>query len=160
MATQYSQNGWPASVNKDVIGVKNFDVPGTQRHFSCAQAVAPILINFAAEYHKQIQPIDVGIYDDWGYNFAVIPNQSDYSNHASGTAIDINATLHPWKKTGTFSLVKLVKLHLLVRKYGIRWGGDYQHGWKDEMHFEIVETPVQVRARIASMKLPMPQVSK
>ena len=160
MATQYSQNGWAASPDKNAIGVKNFQVPGTQRHFSCAAAVAPILIAFAAEFHKNIEPIDVGTYDDWGYNFAVIPNQSDYSNHASGTAIDINATLHPWKKTGTFSLVKLVKLHLLVRKYGIRWGGDYAHGWKDEMHFEIVETPIQVRARIATMKLPMPQVSK
>lgn len=157
---QYSQNGWPASVNKETIGVKNFQVPGANRHFSCASAVAPILIAFAAEFHKTIQPIDTGTYDDWGYNFAVIPNQHDYSNHASGTAIDVNATLHPWKKIGTFPLIKRVKLHLLVKKYGIRWGGDYCAGWKDEMHYEIVETPVQVRARIAKMKLPMPAVSK
>lgn len=158
--TLLSQNGWPASADRNSIGVKNFQVPNANRHFSCASAVAPILINFAAEFHKSIEPIDVGTYDDWGYNFAIIPNQSDYSNHASGTAIDINATLHPWKRTGTFSLVKLVRLHLLVRKYGIRWGGDYQHGFVDPMHFEIVETPAQIRARIASMKLQTPKESK
>jgi D-alanyl-D-alanine carboxypeptidase len=158
--TLLSQNGWPASANKDAIGVKNFQVPGANRHFSCAQAVAPILIAFAAEFHKSIEPIDVGTYDDWGYNFAVIPNQTDYSNHASGTAIDIDATLHPWKRTGTFNLIKLVKLRLLVRKYGIRFGGDYAHGWVDPMHYEITESAVMVRDRIKAMKLPMPAVSK
>ena len=155
-----SQNGWPASADKNAIGVKNFDVPGTTRHFSCASAVAPILIAFAAEFHTKIEKIDVGTYDDWGYNFAVIPNQTDYSNHASGTALDIDATLHPWKKTGTFNALKVIQLHLLVKKYAIRWGGDYSSGWKDEMHFEIVETPEQVKARIAKMKLTMPKVSK
>jgi hypothetical protein len=155
-----SQNGWTASANKNAIGVKNFDVPGTTRHFSCASAVAPILINFAAEFHQTIEKIDVGTYDDWGYNFALIPNSKDYSNHCSGTALDIDATLHPWKKSGTFKPLKLIQLRLLVKKYGIRWGGDYLHGFKDEMHFEITETPEQVKARIAKMKLTMPKVSK
>lgn len=155
-----SQNGWIASKDKNAIGVKNFQVPGTQRHFSCTQAVAPILINFAAEFHKQVEPIDTGTYDDWGWSVGdSVGIGAMSSNHASGTAIDINATLHPFSRSGTFNLVKLVKLHLLVRKYGIRWGGDY-HSTKDEMHFEIVETPIQVRARIATMKLPMPQLSK
>ena len=156
---QFSQNGWVASPDKNAIGVKNFQVPETQRHFSCATAVAPILIAFAAEFHKNIEPIDVGTYDDWGYNFAVIPGSNSYANHSSGTAIDIDATLHPWHKKGTFNPIKLVKLQLLVKKYGLRWGGNYVHS-TDEMHFEIVETPIQVRARITSMKLPMPQVSK
>lgn len=157
--TLKSQNGWIASNNKDEIGVKNFDIPGTTRHFSCASAVAPVLIGFAADFHKQIEPIDVGTYDDWGYNFAVIPGSDKYANHASGTAIDIDATLHPWHKKGTFSPVKAVKLRLLVKKYGLRWGGDYVHS-TDEMHFEINETPEQVKARVAKMKLPMPKISK
>lgn len=155
-----SQNGWLASANRDAIGVKNFIAPGTRRYFAVATAAAPVLINFAAEFHVSIERIDVAVYDDWGYHFAVIPYQTDYSNHASGTAIDLNATLHPWQKTGTFSLWKRIKLRLLVKKYGIRWGGDYASGWKDEMHFEIVETPLQVEARIAKMKLTMPKVSK
>jgi len=155
-----SQNGWTASDDRNAIGVKNFIVPGTTRHFAVASAVAPILINFAAEFHKKISKIDVGTYDDWGYNFALIPNQKDYSNHASGTAIDIDATLHPWKKSGTFSIKKTIKLRRIAKKYGIRWGGDYKSGWKDEMHFEIIETPSQVKARIAKMKLTTPKVRK
>lgn len=155
----YSQNGWLASANKDVIDVNNYDVPGANRHFSCASAVAPILVNFAADFHKQVEPIDTGTYDDWGYNFAVIPGSDKYANHSSGTAIDIDATLHPWHKKGTFNPIRLVKLQLLVKKYGIRWGGNYVNS-TDEMHFEITETPEQVKARIAKMKLPMPKVSK
>ena len=153
-----SQNGWTASADRNAIGVKNFIVPGTTRHFAVASAVAPILIAFAAEFHKKIEKIDVGTYDDWGYNFALIPNQKDYSNHASGTAIDIDATLHPWKKSKTFSIRKTIKLRRIVKKYGIRWGGDYTSGWKDEMHFEITETPLKVKARIAKMKLTTPKV--
>jgi hypothetical protein len=118
------------------------------------------LIAFAAEFHKSVEPIDVGTYDDWGYNFAVIPNQTDYSNHASGTAIDVNATKHAWKSpTSGFTLVKEAAIDALCKKYGIRWGWRYQSGWKDPMHYEITETPAQVKARITTMKLPTPKVS-
>lgn len=158
--TFFSQNGWVASSNKDEIHVKNFQVPNANRHFSCTEGAAPILIAFAAFYHQYIQKIDVGTYDDWGYNFAVIPGQSIYSNHASGTAIDINATLHPWKSTkSNFNKLQEIRIRWKCRQLGIRWGFDYKYGWKDPMHFEIIETPAQVKARIASLKLPMPKVS-
>ena len=158
----HSQNGWLASADRNVIDVHNYQVPGAHRYFSCASGVAPILINFAGEFHAKIEKIDTGTYDDWGYATpVVIPGSPIISNHGSGTAIDINAVFHPWKKIGTFHLLQVVKLHLLLKKYGIRWGGDYGKGcFKDEMHFEIIETPAQVKARIAKMKLPMPQVSK
>ena len=157
----FSQNGWPASADRNLIQIRNYQVPGSNRYFSCTAAVAPILINFAAEFHKLIEPIDVGTYDDWGYATpVVIPGSTTVSNHGSGTAIDIDATLHPWKVSGTFKFIKVVRLRLLVRKYGIRWGGDYAHGWKDEMHFEIVENQAQVKTRIASMRLLMPSIHK
>jgi hypothetical protein len=156
----YSQNGWIASPDRDAILIHNFDVPGTKRHFSCSSKVAPILIAFAAEYHK-IQPIDVGTYDDWGYNFAKIPNSNDYSNHCSGTAIDINATLHQWKSSKSgFTPTQEKAIDALCAKYGIRWGWRYKSGFKDPMHFEAIETPAQVAKRIIDMKLPMPAISK
>jgi hypothetical protein len=159
--SQFSQNGWPASPDQNAIDVHNYDVPGTHlRHFKVCKLAAPVLLAFAAEYHK-IQPIDAGTWDEWGYNFAKIPNSTDVSNHASGTAIDVNATLHPWKSTKSgFSWLKQIKIRLLVRKYGLRWGFDYAHGWKDPMHFEVVETKAQVAARIKKMKLPMPTLSR
>lgn len=159
--TLFSQNGWPASSDRKLIGIKNYWVPGTKRYISCASAVAPILMAFAAEFHKLIEPIDVGVWDDWGYATPKpIPGSAFISNHGSGTAIDIDASLHPWRRIGTFTLVKRIRLRLLVRKYGLRWGGDYTHGWRDEMHYEIIENAAQVKARIIRMKLPMPQVYK
>lgn len=151
-----SQNGWPASKDKNAIGVKVYPVPGTQRHFLVTEKVAPILINFAAEFHKTIEPIDQGTWDDWGWSVGdSVGIDAMQSNHASGTAIDLNAVSHPFRKVGTFNPVKALKVRALAKKYGIRWGGDY-HTTKDEMHFEIVETPPQVASRIIAMKLPIP----
>jgi hypothetical protein len=162
MTLLYSQNGWVASPDRNAILIHNFDVPGTKRYFAVNSHVAPILISFAAEYHKHVAAIDSGKWDEWGYHFAQIPGQNVYSNHASGTAIDINATCHPWKTdpTHNFTAVQIATIHTLVKKYEIRWGGDYKFGWKDGMHFEIIETPAQVVKRIVEMKLPMPHVSK
>lgn len=151
-----SQNGWTASANKDAIDVNNYLIPGAKRHISCAKAVAPILVAFIAEFHKTIEPIDTGVYDDWGWaKPVVIPGSPIISNHGSGTAVDLNSSKHPWKRRN-YKPVKAVKTRLLARKYGIRWGGDYKYS-VDEMHFEIVETPAQVAARIIRMKLPMPK---
>jgi len=154
MAT--SQNGWPSG-SRQGLGVKNYLVPGSNTYFACAPLAAPVLIAFAAEFHANIEPIDKGTWDDWGWsagdNRGIAASQS---NHASGTAIDINAVQHPFSKIGTFNPVKAVKIRLLAKKYGLRWGGDYTHT-KDEMHFEIVESVQAVKARTLAMKLPTPK---
>lgn len=153
-----SQNGWPASTDRDAIGVKNYLIPGAKRHISCAEAVAPILVEFAAWFHKFIEPIDTGTYDDWGYaKPVVIPGSSIISNHGSGTAEDINASRHRWlaRKSG-FTPLQEIRIRWKCRALGIRWGWDYKAN-KDPMHYEIVENPLQVKARIAKMKLPMPK---
>ena len=157
----FSQNGWPVSADRNAISVKNFQVPNANRHFSCTEAVAPILMEFAAWYHKYIQKIDVGTYDDWGYATPIaIPGSSFISNHGSGTAIDINATLHQWKApTSGFNILQVIRIRWRCRALGIRWGWDYSTGWKDPMHFEIVENHAQVLARIVRMRLPMAKES-
>lgn len=88
----------------------------------------------------------------------MIPGTNICSNHGSGTAIDINASRHPWHSL-TYKPIVKIKIRLLARKYGLRWGGDYKYS-KDEMHFEIVDTPAQVKVRIAQMKLSTPKVRK
>jgi len=158
--TLFSQNGWIAGTRAE-LGIQNYQVPGSNRYISCNPLVAPILIEFAAWFHKYIEKIDVGQYDDWGYATpVVIPGSNVISNHGSGTAEDLNSTRHPWKsvKSG-FSKLQEIRIRWKCRQLGIRWGFDYT-GWKDPMHYEIIETPAQVKARIAKMKLPMPQVSK
>jgi hypothetical protein len=147
-----SQNGWPASANRAEIGIKSYTVDGCHTVIACAAAVAPLLTHFMAEFHKLIEPIDQGQLDDWGYHFALIPNTQDYSNHSSGTAIDINAVKHPWGKIGTFEPGKVPMIQALAKKYGLRWGGDY-HGKKDEMHYEVILTPEQAKNLITKLGL-------
>jgi len=147
-----SQNGWPASANRAEIDIKSYAVDGCQTVIACAAAVAPLLTHFMAEFHKLIEPIDQGQLDDWGYHFALIPNTQDYSNHSSGTAIDVNAVKHPWGKVGTFEAGKVPMIQALAKKYGLRWGGDY-HGKKDEMHYEVILTPEQAKNLITKLGL-------
>ena len=147
-----SSNGWPASKNRSAIGIKSFEVPGTSGKLACAESVAPLLIGFAAEFHKLIEPIDGGGLDDWGYCYRDIRgNVGKLSNHSSGTAIDLNASKHPLGKVGTFPNEKVPMIRALAKKYGLIWGGDYRNR-KDEMHFEIALTPAKAAALIAKLE--------
>jgi len=147
-----SANGWPASKDKAEIGIKSFAVPGTTLKLQCAEAVAPLLIGFTAEFHSLIEHIDEGGLDDWGYCYRdVRGNVGKLSNHSSGTAIDLNATQHPLGKFGTFPNEKVPMIRALAKKYGLIWGGDY-HNRKDEMHFEIALPPAKVAALIAKLE--------
>jgi hypothetical protein len=147
-----SSNGWPASKDRIAIGIKSFSVPGTSGKLACAEAVAPLLIGFAAEFHKLIEPIDGGSLDDWGYCFRdVRGNVGKLSNHSSGTAIDLNATKHPLGKIGTFPNEKVPMIRALAKKYGLTWGGDYRNR-KDEMHFEVALTPAKAAALIEKLE--------
>ncbi len=147
-----SSNGWPASKDRAAIGIKSFTVPGTDLKLACAEAVAPLLIGFAAEFNRLIEPIDGAKLDDWGYAFRDIRgNVGKLSNHSSGTAIDLNAVKHPLGAVGTFPNEKVPMIRALAKKYGLIWGGDYRNR-KDEMHFEVALTPAKVAALIAKLE--------
>ncbi len=135
MLTSY--NGWPASKDPAEIGIKSYAIPGTNRKLRCAEAVAPLLVGFATEFHALIEPIDEGALDEWGYAFRMVRGTTDkLSCHSSGTAIDLNATKHPLAAVGTFPADKVPMIRALAKKYGLTWGGDYRNR-KDEMHFEV-----------------------
>jgi hypothetical protein len=147
-----SANGWPASKDRAAISIKSFTVPGTDLKLACAEAVAPLLIGFAAEFNKLIETIDGAKLDDWGYAFRDIRgNVGKLSNHSSGTAIDLNAMKHPLGKVGTFPNEKVPMIRALAKKYGLIWGGDYRNR-KDEMHFEVALPPAKVAALIAKLE--------
>ena len=150
MLTSY--NGWPASKDQAEIGIKSYPVPGTVIKLRCAEKVAPLLIGFAAEYHNLIEALDVGTSDDWGYCYRMVRGTTDkLSNHASGSAIDLNASRHPLGQVGTFEPGKVPMLRALAHKYGLTWGGDYKSR-KDEMHFEISIDAVKVAALIKKIQ--------
>lgn len=148
-----SQNGWQASQNPEAIGIQPFPVEGTKIKLRLEPIAGKILAAFAAEFHKEVEKIDEKSLDDWGYAYRNIRGEVDgLSNHASGTAIDLNSVKHPLGKENTFTKAQREKLDVLCTKYGIRGGYTYKHR-KDDMHFEIVETKEQVLNRIAAMGL-------
>ena len=147
-----SYNGWPASKDQAEIGIKSYPVPGTAIKLRCAEKVAPLLVGFAAEFHNLIEELDVGALDDWGYAYRDVRGVvGKLSNHASGTAIDLNASRHPLGQVGTFEPGKVPMLRALAHKWGLKWGGDYQSR-KDEMHFEISIDAVKVAALIKKIQ--------
>jgi len=79
---------------------------------------------------------------DWSWGWAkrnVRGSTSTISNHASATAIDLNAPAHVLGKRNTFSNEQERRIRAILRDLEgvVRWGGDYQNR-ADEMHFEIV----------------------
>lgn len=75
----------------------------------------------------------------WGYDPRPIRGSTELSNHASGTAVDLNAPAHGLGKTGTFSAKQTVAIRQILADLDntIRWGGNF-NGRKDEMHFGVI----------------------
>jgi hypothetical protein len=148
-----SPNGWPASEDRKALGIETFTVPSTKIRFACAKAVAPILVSFAKDFHELVEPIDEGQLDDWGYAFRQTRGSDRIlSNHASGTAIDLNAIKHPLGKSNTFNKHQRNTINLLITKYGLTWGGNYKRR-KDDMHFEIALDQNKVKQKIKELGL-------
>jgi hypothetical protein len=151
--TLTSYNGWIASDKPESIHVKSYAIPGTKLKIRCAEAVSPLIVGFCKEFNELIEPLDGGQLDDWGYAFRMVRGSTDrLSNHASATAIDLNATKHPLGKIGTFPAEKVPMIRALAKKYGLFWGGDYKNR-PDEMHFEINISPKKVSELIKALGL-------
>lgn len=138
MAT--SQNGWPVLVNSS-RKLYTWNVPGQSKSRLRLRngSAGFLLVHWATFFDDQVEDLDEPVMDDWGYAYRPVAGYSSgYSNHASGTAMDLNATDHPLGQDNTFSDAEEAKIHKVLDKYEgcIRWGGDYR-GRKDEMHFEI-----------------------
>lgn len=149
---EISQNGWPASKNPDDIKVRSYPVKGTKIKLRLAARCAPLLVAFAEEFHELVEPIDEGSLDDWGYCYREIRNAKGLSNHASGTAIDLNARQHPLGKRNTFDNAQQTVLDALCEKYGLRGGYRFRNR-PDDMHFEIALHPSEATARIKALGL-------
>ena len=156
---KHSSNGWKASANKNEIGVKNYMIEGTTRHFSMAKECAPVLAAFLADFHALVEPIDTGTFDDWGHYFRQVRGMKKLSNHSSGTAVDINATKHALGLKHTFKPAQVATIKVLLAKYALGWGGNYKIR-RDDMHFEIIETPQLVKLRIFILGLKLPKEKK
>lgn len=135
-----SQNGWKAN---DRSLIASYNVPGGRIAIRKGD-VATILVYVAKRFHSEVENL---IWPgNWGYAERPIRGSRTTSNHASGTAIDLNAPRHPLGKRGTFSKSQVRKIKKILSDCGgvVRWGGNYS-GRKDEMHFEINAGSARVR---------------
>jgi hypothetical protein len=141
-----SQNGFQVLETNRTTGatprLRKWHVPGADRHLFLRDGSAGfLLIHFAAWYHDNVEKIDTGVWQEWGWAVRPVRGQTTgYSNHASGTAQDLRATRHPRgvPTRNTFTQAQIDRIHTRLRLYEgcIRWGGDYK-GVPDGMHFEI-----------------------
>jgi len=152
MAT--SQNGYPVRTSETC---KVWRIPvgsGAKRHIVLAPG-APgfVLVHLATWFDDEIEPLNQGQWDEWGFAPRAIRGSTTVSNHASGTAEDLNATEHPMGVRNTFTAEQQQRIRRKLRRYRgvIRWGGDYVSR-PDDMHFEINASRAKVRAVAAVLR--------
>lgn len=144
-----SQNGWVAgskavcNIKPLMVGKINAAAPGVAHHDHAAMVLAYV----AWQFHHRVERLHQGW--NWGWFYRAVRGALDLSNHASGTAIDLNAPYHP---LGTdpgahFSQKQIDTIHDILAELDnvVRWGGDYQ-GRKDPMHFELNASVASVNA--------------
>ena len=159
-----SINGWPVLVSTSPLLVTRA-VPGTTRSIRMRSDVLPLFLALAADYHKTIAPIDTGAVDDWGYAYRQSRISPSWSDHSSGTAVDINASAEGRQGTGPLTWWQVNNHHekaaALKTKYGVViWGGatslggDYGNPVNyDWMHWAIRPgvTLAQVQSQITKL---------
>ena len=136
-------NGWPLIATP--ASTKKWVLPGTGRHLVLAPG-APgfVLAHFAVWFHEEIERLDItGVWDEWGWNYRPVRGFVNvWSEHAAGTAADLNATRHPMgvETSATFTTEQTARIRRrLNRAYrgAIEWGGEWSR--PDAMHFELGE---------------------
>lgn len=141
-----SQNGWRGLTPTSRL-LYTWTVPGDGTRLRLRRGPAGfLLIHLATRFDLKVEDLSEPILDDWGYAYRPIRGYVTLSNHASGTAMDLNATDHPLGAENTFSASEVATINRLLKKYDgcIRWGGNYR-GRKDEMHMELDKTLKECR---------------
>jgi hypothetical protein len=128
--TKEVYSGWPR--------LRKFNIPGAATTIPLRDGACGFLLcHCALWYHEEIEPI-TGAGDDFGWAPREIAGSNVWSNHASGTAMDLNASKHPQGQhtISDKNAAKIIKRCTDFYKDTIRWGGTY-HSLIDQMHYEI-----------------------
>lgn len=152
-----SINGFAVDDSPRVLGVRPFAVPGTVVTVPVRADVAPLLIGFAVEFHRTVEPLVPGW--NWGYAYRSVRGSQRPSFHAAGIAMDLNAPRHPMGRRGTFLPDQADRIRVLARKYGLRWGGDYRKR-PDDMHVEVIVTAARARELVQALQQRPPLPSR
>lgn len=147
-----SYNGWSASPNPRDIGITPLVVAGEPFSPGVRGGDVHTVLGYVAEQlHRRVEPIVRGDWhqaDDWGYAYRQNRNANNLSCHASGTAIDYNATRHPNSKRGTWTGTQKAEIARILAEVN----HTVRNLANDEMHFEIVGNAAQVAAAAAKVR--------
>lgn len=149
VALGQSQNGWPAHPDSEVVKLVRMTIPlrsGASVTLPLRAETAPALVEMVRWWDANVEPVNPG--DTGSYNYRKIQGYSYLSNHASGTAIDINGSRHRLGARGTVSPAQAAAITAKAKSLGLKWGGTYKYR-ADEMHFEV-NTPPPASAVAAS----------
>lgn len=165
MALPTSINRWRVLTGYSDPHLRTAVVPGTKRSITMRKNVLPIFLAYASEYHTKIAPIDKGTLDDWGFSYRIARASSSWSDHASGTALDLNATKEGaqgpnnfdwWNSGGHAKTMRalLKKYEILMWGGSTQLGGDYQQpkNW-DWMHVALKPGTNSAQVRALKRKL-------
>lgn len=146
-------NGFAVDSSPRALGVRPLAIPGTGVTVPVRADIAPLLIGFAVEFHRTVEPLVPGW--NWGYAYRPVRGSRLPSFHAAGIALDLNAPRHPLGRRGTFRPEQAERIRVLARKYGLRWGGDYRKR-ADEMHVEVIVSAARARELVTALQSPPP----
>lgn len=137
-----SHNGWPI-IQSSRVGL--WQLPAVTGHVK-AGPVWVVFLWLSLEYSRLVEPIDRA--QSWGWAFRkIVGGSPQYSNHASGTAVDFNAVKHPFLTSASQNMtadqIKACRQILDDAGGVLRWLDRH-----DPMHWEIAPkvTPAQVEA--------------
>ena len=117
-------------------------VPGAKVKLTLRKEAAPVLLWVASRVHAQVRSLtenNKGGQDDGGYCYRQARSANGYSNHASGTAIDLN--WRTWPMLGrrrSMTDKEQAAARAIARDAApvVAWGGNWVNSI-DEMHWEV-----------------------
>lgn len=158
-------NGWPV-LAPDSSRLHRWVIPGTRRQLTMRHGSAGfVLAHLALRFNDRVERLALpgeATPDDGAYAYRRITGGTSWSQHATGTAMDLNWRRHPYgvpaAETFTRAQRQLIR-HWLRRVYVaggdpvVEWGGDWPShpastARPDAMHFELAQ-PLEATERLA-----------
>lgn len=152
--TETSYNGWNAlPTTAGTIVMRPLGKNGPAFRIVDNRNVRTIFRYLVRAYNAHVEPLSAKQGDNWGWAYREDRNNpTSLSCHASGTALDFRATLHPndtsWEHSFTDKQYRQIIAILTYLDGTVTWGGNPGglYGWhagdtSDPMHWEIRTKP-------------------
>ena len=123
-------NGWPVLEPGD-NRLSTGTVPGTQKQITTRDVVLPLFLAVCSDINQKVIPISGGYGPD-GWQVRKAHAANGFSNHSSGSAVDVRYDVFKADHLQDASPAQIVAMHAILDKYvttgGKRvlgWGGDW-----------------------------------